>query len=324
MTPTPTSTLASILISFARDVEIGLKQTPKSLPSKYFYDAEGDRLFQQIMAMPDYYLTDAEFEIFHRHQAEILEYFGQDFQLVELGAGDGEKTQVLLAHFCDQSVAFSYRPVDISGNILAKLHDCITQRWPSLRVDPVEDDWFAALTAMAQETVPQRRVVMFLGANIGNLERDAATDFLHRLRNCLGSDDRVLIGFDLRKKPTRILAAYNDATGYTADFNLNLLHRINRELGANFAIDQFHHWQIYDPVSGACRSRIVSNREQWVRVAALDKTFHFQAWEAIDMEVSMKYSLAEIEALAIATGFSVIHHFTDSQNDFLDTLWGVM
>ena len=308
---------------FARDVREGLLASPKKLPSKYFYDAAGDRLFQAIMAMPEYYLTDAEFAVFRENKADLLAHFGDNFEMVELGAGDGQKTRVLLEHFIEAGANFTYRPIDISGSVLRELKADLTERWPELEVAPVRNDWFAALRSMEDNGRDGHRVVLFLGANIGNLERAGAALFLRTLHNSLTPGDRVLIGFDLKKDPDRILAAYNDPNGNTAAFNLNLLYRINKELDANFHVGRFRHWQIYDPLSGACRSRIISKVRQDVHIGHLNLTVLFDAWEAIEVEVSMKYSLAEIEALALATGFTVEHHFQDERGDFVDTLWRV-
>jgi dimethylhistidine N-methyltransferase len=275
------------------------------------------------MATPEYYLTDAEFAVFRQNKAEILAHFGDGFELVELGAGDGQKTRVLLEHFLDAAVDFSYRPIDISGDVLHELENDLARRWPQLAVAPVRNDWFAALRNMDTLGPDRHRVVMFLGANVGNMERSAVTQFLSTLRASLDENDRVLIGFDLKKDPARILAAYNDPAGNTAAFNLNLLHRINRELDADFHVDRFRHWQLYDPLTGACRSRILSTERQTVRIGHLEAEFSFDAWEAIEVEVSMKYSLAEIDQLATETGFRVERHFRDANGDFVDTLWRV-
>jgi dimethylhistidine N-methyltransferase len=319
----PTAANRPAVAQFAQDILAGLTSSPKKLPSKYFYDAAGDRLFQAIMATPEYYLTDAEFAVFRQNKADILAHFGDNFEMVELGAGDGQKTRVLLEHFIEAEADFTYRPIDISGSVLQELQNELSQRWPELPVAPVRNDWFAALRDMDATAAHSHRVILFLGANIGNMERPAATHFLRTLHDSLDADDRVMIGFDLKKNPDRILAAYNDPAGNTAAFNLNLLYRINKELAADFHVDRFRHWQIYDPLTGACRSRIVSTVRQEVYIGKLDRRFSFDAWEAIEVEVSIKYSLAEIEQLATAAGFRVEQHFQDERGDFVDTLWRV-
>lgn len=312
------------LTAFARDVRSGLSQHPKQLSSKYFYDAKGDKLFQAIMAMPEYYLTNCEYDIFCNHKAALLKAFGnQPFELIELGAGDGTKTKVLLEYFLAEKADFTYRPIDISGNVLAKLSADCAQSWPQLKVNAVEGDYFDALGQIAKEANDRRKVVFFLGGNIGNFTQAEAISFVRQLRDKLSSGDLLLIGFDLKKDPQRIQDAYDDAAGITAAFNLNLLTRINQELGGNFVLDKFKHWETYDPVSGEARSYLVSTEAQQVHIAALQQSFCFEAWEAIWTEVSAKYSTSEIAQLAQAAGMLVEDSFMDTKKDFVDSLWVV-
>lgn len=309
--------------TFAKDVEEGLSQRQKKLSSKYFYDKKGDELFQAIMRMPEYYLTDCEYHIFEQQKEEILDTIGRnDFELIELGAGDGFKTKVLLKHFLAEEVPFVYRPVDISQNVLDILKKDLHVAWPQLAVRPLKGDYFEMLERMHSEH-GQRKVVLFLGANIGNYTRKEALRFLEKFRKQLDPGDHLLIGFDLKKDPEVILKAYNDPAGITAAFNLNLLTRINRELGGNFDLDQFSHWETYQPISGETKSYLISRKEQTVEISALSKTFKFEAWEAIDVELSLKYSPFEIEALAVAAGFKVTKHFYDDRKYFVDSLWEV-
>ncbi|MCB0628373.1 MAG: L-histidine N(alpha)-methyltransferase [Saprospiraceae bacterium] len=309
--------------AFAHDVEKGLSRQPKMLSSMYFYDRRGDELFQAIMRMPEYYLTDSELEIFTGQKDQILNAVGDEpFELIELGAGDGYKTKVLLSHFLEKEVSFVYRPVDISPNVLHHLQQDLKKQWPELLVRPLNGDYFRMLERLQSEA-GHRKVILFLGANIGNYTYDEAADFLSQLCAQMGPDDLLLIGFDLKKDPAVILDAYNDRAGITAAFNLNLLERINRELGADFVIDEFHHWETYDPVNGAARSYIVSKKEQTVQVEALGRSFHFEAWEAIDVELSLKYSPNELEELAHRAGFEPLRHFYDDRRYFVDSLWRV-
>ena len=315
------SAAATALSDFARDVRDGLSRQPKMLSSKYFYDEAGDKLFQRIMAMPEYYLTDCELEIFQAQRADILRALGeQPFDLIELGAGDGLKTQVLLEHFLEEKVDFAYRPIDISGHVLDLLTETLAQRWPKLEVDPVQGDYFTALSRMSSDN-RRRKVVLFLGSNIGNFDQQQAAGFLRRLRSHLAPGDLTLIGFDLKKDPAVILAAYNDPAGITAAFNLNLLRRINSELGGNFNLDAFRHWETYNPVSGEAKSYLISTEAQHVTLKKLRQTFHFDAWEAIDVEVSRKYSRREIDELAHAAGMRTVRQFTDQRGYFVDALW---
>lgn len=304
---------------FAQDVLAGLQRTPKKLPSKYFYDEQGDKLFQDIMQMPDYYLTYCEYEIFDTHRQAILEKIGDEpFDLIELGAGDGYKTKVLLRHFLFKNADFTYHPIDISENVLVELEDDLEGNMPDLEVHCMPGDYFQMLEQLSASSKRQK-VILFIGGNIGNLTRERAAYFLRQLQQCMAPGDFLLIGMDLKKNPQTILNAYNDPTGITAAFNLNLLHRINRELGANFNVDAFKHWETYNPITGETKSYIISTEKQ--RVAILDHTIEFDAWEAIDVELSQKYSVREIEALAQQTGFEVVEHFFDKRKYFVDTLW---
>lgn len=317
-------TLAPSVINttFAKDVEKGLRAKPKSLSSKYFYDAKGDELFQQIMAMPEYYLTNSEFEIFSTHKEALRKAFGNaTFNLVELGAGDGTKTKILLEHFIEKESDFYYSPIDISGNVLEHLKTDLSVLWPDLEVNSLAEDYFKGLAQLSKNS--DRKVVLFLGGNIGNMNLQEAQYFLTSMRQNLNKGDLVLIGFDLKKDPQTILDAYNDPAGITSAFNLNLLERINRELGANFQIDQFKHWETYHPISGATESFIVSKQQQSVYIEALNCSFEFDSWEAIHTELSQKYSLSEIETLAKTTGFTFKSQFFDEKQYFVNALWEV-
>jgi len=304
---------------FAKDVLAGLRQMPKKLPSKYFYDDRGDKLFQDIMQMQDYYLTYCEYEIFDTHRQAILEKIGdKPFDLIELGAGDGYKTKVLLRHFLFKNADFTYHPIDISENVLVELEDALEDNMPELEVQCMPGDYFQMLEQLS-EASNRQKVILFIGANIGNLSRERAANFLTQLQQCMAAGDLLLIGMDLKKDPQTILNAYNDSTGITAAFNLNLLHRINRELGADFNVDAFKHWETYNPISGETKSYLISKEKQSVEI--LDQTIEFDAWEAIDVELSQKYSVREIEAMAKQTGFEVVEHFFDKRKYFVDTLW---
>ncbi len=306
---------------FLDDVHEGLSAAAKYIPPKYFYDAEGDRLFSKIMGLPEYYLTRTEQGILTNYRSEILRNFndGGSFDLVELGAGDGFKTKILLRHFTERDAHFRYVPIDISNHALSGLTRSIAAEFPDLEVAPVPGEYFRALHSLQGSTA--RKAVLFLGASIGNFTFDQALHFLRDLRETLNQGDQVLIGFDLKKNPREILAAYNDSQGVTRDFNLNLLKRINRELGADFTLSQFEHYPLYDPQTGEAKSFLVSKCAQEVAVPQLGKTFHFEDGETIHTEISRKYSLSEIALLAELAGFSPVQNFTDPKNRFVDALW---
>lgn len=310
------------LSSFANETLVGLTARPRHLSSKWFYDANGDKLFQSIMAMPEYYLTDCEREIYQRCGPELLVALGgKHFDLVELGAGDGSKTQYLIDAFIAAGAKFTYRPIDISANAIAQLGRLVDLQWPNLPYEPINNDYFTALDRLGTTTSGAQKLVLFPGANVGNFDQVEAAEFLRHLRSFLRPGDLLLTGFDLKKNPDKILAAYNDPAGHTADFNLNLLRRINTELGGNFNLMQWRHWESYNPLTGAARSFLVSRAEQEVHIADLDRSFRFDAWEAISVEVSQKYSQREIKALAVTSGFTYVRNFMDKKKWFADSLW---
>lgn len=311
--------------TFAEDIRKGLTANEKYLPSKYLYNKRGDEIFQEIMAMPEYYLTRAEYEILATHKAALLEKFSEGsakFQLIEFGAGDGMKTKVLLQYFLDQQAGFRYVPIDISNNILEELTEDLRQNMPVLEVQPICDDYFKAIDKL-NTSQDERKVVLFLGANIGNFDPDETQVFLKEIANHLSTGNRLMIGFDLRKDPRKILNAYYDGSGITASFKFNLLQRINDELGADFNLENFQYSPIYDPMEGAIKSYLVSKVAQTVYLQALDTTVHFDAWEAIYMERSQKFTLKEIAQLAEAAGFKVVQNFFDNHHYFTDSLWEV-
>lgn len=308
---------------FARDVLEGLSASPKRLSSKYFYDQEGDKIFQAIMKMPEYYLTRSEYEILEMNKVSLLELFKNGsgrFNLIEFGAGDGLKTKILLRYFTEQQTDFRYFPVDISGNVLNLLEQDLKKELPELKVEPIEDDYFNALSRL-KHTSDRRNVVLFLGSNIGNFSEEHAISFLAKLGQNLNPGDMILIGFDLKKDPEHVRNAYNDKAGITRAFNLNLLKRINRELEANFDLDKFQHYQMYDPVSGEARSFLISRQQQEVYVGAVQKTFAFEAWEPVHVEISRKYTMSTIEKYAREAGYAQRKNFFDCKHFYTDALW---
>jgi dimethylhistidine N-methyltransferase len=310
--------------TFAGDVAEGLSQHSKSLPSRYFYDAAGSRLFQEIMALPEYYLTRCEFKVLTENRQEIAKHFAQDsfFHLIDLGAGDALKTKILLRELGQQQSDFDYVPVDISGDAMRQLSDSLQQEMPPVDVQAVVGEYFQALEWM-HENKPERKVVLFLGSNIGNFKPDESESFLKTICSYLSPGDKLLLGVDMRKDPDTILSAYNDASGVTAEFNLNLLRRINTELGGEFDLAQFRHYPIYNPHEGVMRSFLVSKKEQEVYIRDTGCTFHFDAWEAIHTENSHKYSLQQVEELGKACGFCIEMIFQDNNCRYADVLFSV-
>ena len=309
----------NMIETFKRDVDEGLSKKSKTLPSKYFYDKRGDELFVEIMNMPEYYLTNCEFEILSEQSSTIIEAFGFDdepFELIELGAGDGTKTIELLKRLNHKYV--TYKPVDISLNAIEKLEKRLVHELPSLNVDGKQGMYFKVLSELSSD---KPKVILFLGSNIGNLIDDQAKSFMQQLSDVMNPGDKILVGFDLKKDASIVLPAYNDPHGFTRDFNLNLLQRINRELGGNFKIDQFGHAPGYDESSGLAYSYIESLTDQNVYIDSLDKTFHFNAGEKIHTEISRKYDEQTIQEIIEGTDLSIHARFSDSQQYFSDIIF---
>ncbi len=310
--------------NFLKDVLKGLLSSPKYLDSKYFYDKKGDELFQKIMASDEYYLTNCEMEIFTKQTAAIADAAAdgqQPLDVIEFGAGDATKSSHLLKELLKRKAIGTYFPIDISDNIIQLLNKTLPPMLPGLNIHGLNGEYFSMLSK-ANEISNNKKLVLFLGANIGNFKFNEMPPFCSRLRNELSEDDLVLIGFDLKKHPRKIRNAYDDAQGFTRQFNLNLLTRINRELNANFDNEKFDHYASYDPDNGACKSYLVSLAKQDV---CIDKNnlIHFEKDETIFMEISQKYSIEVIDRTALESGFTPVAYFFDSNEYFTDVVWQV-
>lgn len=308
---------------FARAVHQGLTANPKKLPSRYIYDEAGDALFQQIMELPEYYLTNREKQILLEHADSICGYFCKDdrpFNLVELGAGDGTKTEILLRKLLERNASFKYMPVDISSSALSGLQVRLQEALPKLQIQPWEGTYFEMLKQI--ETFSDRRkVILFLGSNLGNMLHPQARSFLKGLSDAMSSSDYLFIGFDQKKHPQQILDAYNDPGGVTAAFNKNLLHRINRELKGDFDPQKFIHWETYDPESGAARSFLVATQPMEVYIESLDLKVTFNRWETIHTELSQKYDEEVVHWLASGAGLEVATCFADPKDHYRNYLF---
>lgn len=309
---------------FLQDVIEGLTGSPKRLDSKYFYDANGDKLFQQIMQCPEYYPTRCEMEILKRQRGAITSTINAllpSYDVIELGAGDATKSVHLLQEMIQTGTDFTYYPVDISGSIISELENKLPQTLPGLQVRGLHGEYMRMLH-QASELSNKNKLVLFMGANIGNFDTRQALNFCRQLRRQLKEGDLLMIGFDLKKHPAVILDAYSDSQGITRAFNLNLLHRINRELNADFKLRLFDHYASYDPATGACKSYLVSLANQKVRIGNT-VTVEFERDECIYMEISQKYTPQEIQQLAFSAGFTPVADFRDTKNWFADCLWKV-
>jgi L-histidine N-alpha-methyltransferase len=307
--------------TFYNDVIKGLSGMPKRLNSMYFYDAVGDKIFQELMGCPEYYPTNCEMEIFSQKTAALAQSIiadGDAFDLIELGAGDATKSSHLLKYLLEQKVDFTYLPVDISSNIINYLTVKLPLTLPSLQITGLNGEYFEMLKKAAALS-NRRKVVLFMGSNIGNMPVAEANAFCKELRNHLAAGDMMVVGFDLKKSPKTILAAYNDSQGITKRFNLNLLDRINRELGSDFEVGQFDHYAMYDPETGACKSYLISQKDQVVSIGK--EVVRFIKDEYIYMEISQKFTVMQTDQMAAQAGFRPVDRFFDNKKWFLDTIW---
>ena len=305
---------------FQKEIYEGLTAFPKYISSKWFYDKKGDQLFQQIMSLSEYYLTGCEYEILDTHTAEIAQLFSDDqgFDLVELGAGDGKKTKVLLKHLVQNKIPFTYKPIDISQNALDGLEQDLVNAFPELDMVTEQGTYFEVLENLCKRSSERKTVIMVLGSNIGNLNHENAIKFLSDIRKCMNPKDLLFMGFDQKKDPSIILNAYNDSQGVTEAFNKNVLKRINTILGADFDPDCFKHWPTYDPETGTTKSFLVSTKDQKVSLNKLNLEISFSPWESIHTEISQKYDDHIVDWLAQEAGLKVTVQFQDSKEYFTD------
>ena len=307
-------------MQFIKDIDEGLSKVKKTLPSRYFYDEIGDKLFVEIMNMPEYYLTKAEHEIFKTQTKDIVNQFNVEkeeaIEIIELGAGDGTKTKEILRYMLNKSYNFSYLPVDISKHALDNLEGKLKNEFPTLNVKTQQGDYFEVLDDLKKSST--KKIVFFLGSNIGNLEDEEALRFMTNLSNNLNKGDKLLLGIDIIKPASIVLPAYDDKQKITAKFNLNLLHRINKELGANFNIESFEHKPEYKMEDGIAKSFLVSRKNQEVTIPAIQKTYYFKAGEKIHTEISRKYNDETLKEIISSSQFKIVTKFLDSKKYFAD------
>lgn len=296
---------------FRADVLRGLRAPKKKLPCKYFYDEVGSALFEQITGLEEYYPTRTELGIMERHAAEMAGLVGPRCLLIEYGSGSSLKTRRLLDRLREPA---GYVPIDVSGEYLGHSARALGEEYPDVEVLPLCADFTRPLGLPACRKGAARRVVYFPGSTLGNFTPEAALALLQQTAILCGGDGALLLGIDLQKDPRVIEAAYNDRQGITAAFNRNILVRINRELGADFDIEQFAHRAFYNAAQGRIEMHLVSRRDQVVRVGGV--TFFFAAGESIHTENSYKYSLSALADLARASGFASQRVWTDERQYF--------
>ena len=303
----------------AEDVRRGLSSQPKRFLPKYFYDELGSQLFEAICLVPEYYLTRAENEILQRYADEIVSSVDGTITLIEMGSGSASKTRLIIEAILRKQPNLLFIPVDISASALESSSRILLQSYTQLRIEAYASDYFAALAELSKH--PRgRTLALFLGSNISNFDPAEAVKFLHALRTVLSEGDAHLLGADLKKDRQTLEAAYNDALGVTAAFNLNVLARINRELGGEFDLKHFRHLAFYNEEAGRIEIYIESSRDQTVAIKELGMQVEFAAGEQIHTENSYKYGLDDIAELAGKTGFKLAHTWLDSEKRFSSNL----
>lgn len=311
------STPQEIRSFFRDDVARGLRQPQKTIPPKYFYDHHGSLLFEEICRQPEYYLTRTEAAILERYAAAIIDAVG-DCAIIELGSGSSVKTRLLLDECQRRDYATTYVPIDISASMLEITARSLTAEYPRLQVEALAADYFTALTTLPASP---RRLVLFLGSNLGNFAPGEQEQLLKCLTRALEVGDFLLMGLDLRKQMTIVEPAYNDAAGVTAAFNLNLLQRMNRELRATFDLAAFSHVAFYNAEQHQVEMHLRSERDQYVVIHDLDMQTSFRTGETIHTEISRKFDLDEVNTQLATFGFQPRAYWTDEHAWFAACLF---
>jgi dimethylhistidine N-methyltransferase len=307
------------LTGLADDVRKGLTAPRKRFLPKYFYDDLGSQLFEAICLLPEYYLTRAENDILSRYADEIVSAINGYKTLLEMGSGSALKTRLVIEALLRRQSDLLFIPVDISASALESSSRILLQSFPQLHIEAYAADYFHGLSELRSKH-RSRTLALFLGSNISNFDSEEAIRFLRAMRSVLQKGDALLLGADLKKDPSILEAAYNDALGVTSAFNLNVLARINRELGGNFELRAFKHHAFYNEQLGRIEIYIQSLLNQRVRIEKLDLEVEFAIGELIHTENSYKYDQAGIDSLAATTGFRRTQTWLDSQERFSSNL----
>ncbi len=315
----PSNNPKDITNGFLNDVEKGLSSKQKYIPQKYLYDKIGSELFKQITYHPDYYLTACELEIINSYKDKISDLVTEhNIDVAELGPGEGVKSQLLLESLLQNQVDFHYYPIDISISYLEEVRTKINKKL-DIQITPIQSDFFQGIQWLNEKN-SKNKLILFLGNSIGNLSDQETTNFFSSIRNSMRQGDFILIGYDLIKDKETLMRAYNDSYMLSRDFYLNILHRINSELNANFDINNFAHYCKYNKRKKAIEDFLISNQDQSVNIDNKLK-FTFKKGESIHTDTSHKYSLKQMHDYATAAGFKLIEDFIESKNFFADSLW---
>lgn len=317
----PAASVRPQLTPFAVDVLDGLSARPKRLSPRYFYDDLGSALFEAITLLPEYGLTRADERLLRIHADDIAAFANCVGTVAELGSGSGKKTRHILEAMCGRNAALRYRPIDVS---VAALTACQRELETVCEVDPVRGDWLQGIAEVTNQRRPNESLLLlFLGSSIGNLDRAAIPDFLRSVRSHLQPGDLFLLGADLVKDVDRMIAAYDDPTGVTAAFNLNLLARINRECDADFDLRTFAHEIRWNESERRIEMHLLSCRDQQIHLAALDTFIKFRSGETIWTESSHKFTRGELDEYARSSGFQALIAWVDQDWPFAETIWRV-
>lgn len=310
----------NFLEEFALEIKKGLTQKNKCLSSKYFYDERGSELFQAITQTEEYYLTRKEIENISSLESSFAEFFPNHLNVIELGVGDGHKSKILLDGLLREGKEIAYYPVDISHEALLQLQKNLQEK-RQLSICALHGDHFSALEYLQNHKKLSHKLVLFLGSNLGNYSFSEANSFLNQVYSYLEVGDYLFLGLDQKKDLQKLYQAYSDQKGITAEFNLNLLTRINRLFAANFDHSLFHHHCYYDPERGSMLSYLIAKEKHQVFISDLEMTVEFQKSEGIRTEFSHKYHEGDIYELAQKSHFQVVKNYSDSQGYFFNSLW---
>jgi L-histidine Nalpha-methyltransferase len=298
----------------AHDVVTGLSANPKWLSAKYFYDAAGSALFEEITRLPEYYLTSTECDIFHRYAKEMLSSAGENLTVVELGAGSAAKSIVLLRELQHRQTSVRFVPIDVSESALDEAIARVGEALPDIEVTPAVMDYTEGLDGVGR--AEGRKLILYIGSSIGNFEPFQAGALLRKLRSTLNEGDAILLGTDMRKPASVLIPAYDDAQGVTAAFNKNILAHINRELGADFDLDTFEHRAVWNARESRIEMHLESMRSQRVNVRAIGRTFCFREGETIHTENSYKFTVPMLESIAENGGLTIERTWSDPRGWF--------
>ena len=303
-----------VLPQYAQEVEAGLTSSPKTLPSKLFYDDAGSQLFEQITELPEYYLTRTELQILRERAAQMADVIGSSATLVELGSGSAAKTCTLLRALARRQLRVLYVPVDISPAALEQARERVSAECENCMTRPVVADFSAGFHFLRE--IPGQKLILYLGSSIGNFDPTSAVEFLTSVGKQMSSADALLLGTDMVKSPAALVPAYDDEQGVTAEFNKNILRRLNRELDANFNLNAFKHVAVWNAQQSRMEIYLESMRMQLVSVAMLQLCVSFKARERIHTENSYKYTIQMVRRMLRDSGFSLAKTWFDSQKWF--------